>query len=112
MANSDNTVRGGLTPKYKDTEILYEMLPYQNMEVPRAPFEGMLIAETQHGSTVVEYKSGFKEFRLTKVELKKLSKADGPNEDQVRLTFKSLSMMVVVQGTGRIRVKLDPMVEK
>jgi aspartyl-tRNA(Asn)/glutamyl-tRNA(Gln) amidotransferase subunit B len=61
---------------------------------------------------VVEYKSGFKEFRLTKVELKKLSKADGPNEDQVRLTFKSLSMMVVVQGTGRIRVKLDPMVEK
>ena len=47
MANSDNTVRGGLTPKYKDTDILYEMLPYQNMELPRQPIDGRLLVETQ-----------------------------------------------------------------
>ena len=32
MANSDNVVRGGLTPKYKDTETLYNMLPYEMKE--------------------------------------------------------------------------------
>lgn len=41
MCNSDNTVRGGLTPKFKDTDILYDMLPYQNMEIERKPFSGI-----------------------------------------------------------------------
>lgn len=69
MCNSDNTVRGGLTPKYKDTDILFEMLPYHHMQSPKpAPLEGqVLISET--GVIVTEYKSGFREFRLTKVEL-------------------------------------------
>jgi len=29
MVNSDNVVRGGLTPKYKDTKTLVEMLKYE-----------------------------------------------------------------------------------
>jgi mannose-6-phosphate isomerase len=41
MCNSDNTVRGGLTPKFKDTDILYDMLPYHNMEIERRPFNGI-----------------------------------------------------------------------
>jgi mannose-6-phosphate isomerase class I len=28
MVNSDNVVRGGLTPKYKDTQTLVEVSPY------------------------------------------------------------------------------------
>jgi mannose-6-phosphate isomerase class I len=28
MANSDNVVRGGLTPKFKDTETLVNVTPY------------------------------------------------------------------------------------
>lgn len=59
MCNSDNTVRGGLTPKFKDTEILYEMLPYHNMEIKRAPFQGKEVIRTANGSTVTEYKSGY-----------------------------------------------------
>lgn len=40
MSSSDNVVRGGLTPKYKDTETLYQMLPYHTMNVERKPFTG------------------------------------------------------------------------
>ena len=35
MANSDNVVRGGLTPKLKDKETLYHMLPYHTLGVDR-----------------------------------------------------------------------------
>lgn len=37
MANSDNVVRGGLTPKLKDKETLYHMLPYHTLGVERTP---------------------------------------------------------------------------
>lgn len=32
MINSDNVVRGGLTPKLKDVKTLCEILPFQNPE--------------------------------------------------------------------------------
>jgi len=32
MANSDNVVRGGLTPKLKDKDTLYSMLPYDTVD--------------------------------------------------------------------------------
>ena len=32
MSNSDNVVRGGLTPKYKDKETLFQMLPYDSLK--------------------------------------------------------------------------------
>lgn len=32
MVNSDNVVRGGLTPKFKDTKTLVEMLKYEFKE--------------------------------------------------------------------------------
>merc|ERR1719476_872345 len=34
MACSDNVVRGGLTPKYKDIEVLCEMLKYEGGSPP------------------------------------------------------------------------------
>jgi mannose-6-phosphate isomerase len=40
MANSDNVVRGGLTPKFKDKDTLYQMLPYNTMGVQRSPMQG------------------------------------------------------------------------
>lgn len=67
MANSDNVVRGGLTPKFKDTETLYNMLPYEMKE--RAPTHGHAVHKDDL-SEVLEYKSGFNEFRVFKVEIK------------------------------------------
>ena len=107
MCNSDNTVRGGLTPKFKDTEILYDMLPYQNMELERKAIQGKTLVETQSGSTVVEYKSGFSEFRLHKVEVKPslISELGGPHSEEIKLRFSTYSMAVVVQGKGTVTLQ-------
>ena len=35
MINSDNVVRGGLTPKLKDKTTLCEILPYEAREAPK-----------------------------------------------------------------------------
>jgi mannose-6-phosphate isomerase len=66
MANSDNVVRGGLTPKLKDKETLYHMLPYHTVE------EHKDIGPVKP-SNVVEglqlYQTGFEEFRVFKLQL-------------------------------------------
>lgn len=56
MINSNNVVRGGLTPKYKDTETLYNMLPYEMKE--RQPAEGIVRLKDDK-SEVMEFPSGF-----------------------------------------------------
>lgn len=42
MVNSDNVVRGGLTPKFKDTKTLVEMLKYEFKERKQNSGEEML----------------------------------------------------------------------
>jgi len=54
MANSDNVVRGGLTPKYKDTETLYNMLKYE--------FKNPTVSKGETKNGGVEYQTGFSEF--------------------------------------------------
>jgi len=98
MCNSDNTVRGGLTPKYKDTDVLFEMLPYHHMQAPKpVPLEGQVLILEPRGVTLTEYKSGFTEFRLTKVELEAGAR--------VALSYRSMSMLAVVQGEGTVTVR-------
>jgi mannose-6-phosphate isomerase len=71
MVNSDNVVRGGLTPKFKDTKTLVEMLKYEFKE--RKQNTGDEIEA--HGSTrVVAYRTGYAEFMITKLTI-------GPNEE-------------------------------
>jgi len=89
MCNSDNTVRGGLTPKYKDTDVLFEMLPYHHMQAPTpVPLEGQVLTSESRGVTVTEYKTGYREFRLTKVELEAGAR--------VALSYRSMTMLAVV----------------
>ena len=54
MANSDNVVRGGLTPKYKDKETLYSMLPYETVcsGEKKEPTKGTQIIDTAHLSVL------------------------------------------------------------
>ena len=64
MINSDNVVRGGLTPKLKDVENLIKMLPYN--------FEQNTISSGQEllqspASSFKEYKTGYTEFRVFKL---------------------------------------------
>ena len=67
MANSDNVVRGGLTPKFKDTETLVNMMPYEMIKREARKGEALVSNEN---CNVIEYKTGYDEFRVTKVELK------------------------------------------
>jgi mannose-6-phosphate isomerase len=67
MSSSDNVVRGGLTPKYKDTETLFEMLPYHSMNEEKAPITGEHLLQASHGE-VVEYRTGFEEFKVLRIE--------------------------------------------
>ena len=61
MVNSDNVVRGGLTPKFKDTNTLLNMLKYEFKNVePKKP-EGLL---DQDGVTLQRYDTGFDEFMV------------------------------------------------
>ena len=94
MSNSDNVVRGGLTPKYKDTETLFQMLPYDSMLKERAAVSGTTVQSTATGS-VVEYKTGFEEFRVFKVDVT-------GDSAPIKLNFKTFSMAVVVKGSGNV----------
>lgn len=57
MANSDNVVRAGLTPKYKDVDTLLEMLNYEDGEPA-------VINDPE--SNIVQYKTPAEEFELVK----------------------------------------------
>jgi hypothetical protein len=49
-------------------------------------------------TSVLEYRSGFKEFRVFKVEVR-------DDSSYVRLNFQSLSMVVVLEGQGHVEVE-------
>lgn len=92
MVNSDNVVRGGLTPKFKDTKTLVEMLKYEFKERKQNTGE-TLMAE---GSTkIVAYRTGYAEFMVTKIQM-------GPSEQaqSAEFIFNSLSIAIVLQGNA------------
>ena len=60
MATSDNVVRAGLTPKFKDSQTLISMLTY-NLGEPE------VLNGTEIGENLKLYKSGFAEFDVYKV---------------------------------------------
>jgi len=97
MANSDNVVRGGLTPKLKDKETLYNMLPYNTLGLERKPVNGKPVHQSATSETL-EYKTGFEEFRVFKVEVKPQSGHD------MKLRFKTFSMAVVIRGKGHVHM--------
>jgi len=66
MVNSDNVIRGGLTPKLKDTKILMELLKYEFKD--RKQNAGVELVN--EGKTkMIEYKTGYAEFMVTKLEM-------------------------------------------
>ena len=63
MVNSDNVVRGGLTPKLKDIETLIEILPYNSRAEPSVQDGASLF--NSDGKQILEYlDANFDELRL------------------------------------------------
>ena len=66
MINSDNVVRGGLTPKLKDIKTLLEILPFDQCSE-----QGSHKPEELNGGQLAEYKwKDYPELRVFKLSLK------------------------------------------
>jgi len=57
MANCDNTIRAGLTSKFKDTEVLLEMVDYA--------VDGPCMVQTSNARNETVFKTAAREFELT-----------------------------------------------
>ncbi|KID60308.1 Mannose-6-phosphate isomerase [Metarhizium brunneum] len=105
MAASDNVVRAGLTPKFKDVTTLVDMLTYnyapideQKMTPTDYPYATMNRAAYSSGSAVDLYDPPIDEFAVVRAVLK------GPG---AKATFEPLegpSIVICTNGKGRISV--------
>ncbi|KAF9391713.1 Mannose-6-phosphate isomerase [Podila verticillata] len=94
MAASDNVVRSGLTPKFKDVEVLTQMLTYHTMASADQILTGVLCTPTGHS---LMYDPPIEEFSVILTTLghtnerERLRGADGP------------SIVIVTNGRGILR---------
>ncbi|KAK7416908.1 Mannose-6-phosphate isomerase [Neonectria magnoliae] len=105
MAASDNVVRAGLTPKFKDVTTLVEMLTYnyapieeQKMSPAEYPYATLNRNAYSSGSAVILYDPPIDEFGVVRT----LLRGDG-----AKATFEPLdgpSIIICISGKGRISV--------
>lgn len=105
MAASDNVVRAGLTPKFKDTTTLVDMLTYnyapidqQKMSPTEYPYATLNREAYSSGSAVVLYDPPIDEFAVVRA----LLKGQGS-----KATFEPLdgpSIIICTSGKGKISV--------
>lgn len=68
MACSDNVVRAGLTPKFKDLEVLLEMLDYEGAAPSQKLFQPTNVDASDHKYTWM-FKPPIKDFAVCKIQL-------------------------------------------
>ncbi|UNI21243.1 Mannose-6-phosphate isomerase [Purpureocillium takamizusanense] len=105
MAASDNVVRAGLTPKFKDVSTLVDMLTYnyapideQKMAPTEYPYATLNRAGYSSGSSVALYDPPIEEFAVVRT----LLRGDG-----AKATFEPLdgpSIIICTSGKGKISV--------
>jgi mannose-6-phosphate isomerase len=89
MACSDNVVRAGLTPKFKDISTLIDMLDYQPLTIEQTKFQGKTISENISQFDPSET-SNIDDFIVQEIKGKKgvINAIDKP------------SLLIIVQGQG------------
>ncbi|KAK3326874.1 mannose-6-phosphate isomerase [Apodospora peruviana] len=105
MASSDNVVRAGLTPKFKDVDTLVNMLTYnyapineQKMEPREYPYVSLNRTAYSSGSESMLYDPPIDEFSVVRTVLK---------DDGSKATFDPLdgpSIIICTAGKGKISV--------
>ncbi|KAK1146500.1 Mannose-6-phosphate isomerase [Aspergillus melleus] len=105
MASSDNVVRAGFTPKFKDVSTLTDMLTYsyapieeQKLEPTDYPYAVLNVPAYSSGSSSLLYDPPIEEFSVVKTELKRVG---------AKATFDGLagpSIVICTGGTGKITV--------
>lgn len=111
MASSDNVVRAGFTPKFKDVENLVSMLTYsyapiseQKMDPVDYPYVTLNRGAYSSSSQVTLYDPPIDEFSVVKTDLKSVG---------AKATFESIagpSIVLCTKGSGKISV--GPKVEE
>lgn len=111
MAASDNVVRAGFTPKFKDVPTLVDMLTYdyapiddQKMEPTEYPYATLNRAGYSSGSQVMLYDPPIEEFSVVRSALK---------GDAAKVTFEPLDgPSVVICTSGKGIISVGPTVKK
>lgn len=111
MAASDNVVRAGFTPKFKDVDTLVDMLTYsyapieeQKMEPVDYPYVTLNSTAYSSASAAILYDPPIEEFSVVKTDLKK---------NGAKATFEAIagpSIFICTTGSGNISV--GPKVEE
>lgn len=111
MASSDNVVRAGFTPKFKDVSTLTSMLTYsyapiseQKMSPTDYPYVTLNSTAYSSSSSATLYDPPIEEFSVVKTDLKKSG---------AKATFEAIegpSIIICTKGSGRISV--GPKVEE
>lgn len=91
MACSDNVVRAGLTPKFKDISTLIDMLDYQPLTIEQTKFPGKKISEniTQFDPRQI---SNIDDFIVEEIK----------GENGLIPSINQPSIMIIVQGQGQM----------
>ena len=101
MVNSDNVVRGGLTPKYKDTKTLVEMLKYEFTEC--RPTRGEKQNQQNDPVQCTRYPTGYQDFMVVHLEIKQAAPATFSH------SFNSLTIAFVLSGSCVVEMQgLEP----
>lgn len=105
MASSDNVVRAGFTPKFKDFETLTDMLTYsyapieeQKMPPAEYPYAALNATAYSSASSVVLYDPPIEEFSVAKADL---------NRPGAKATFEGIvgpSIVICTRGKGKISI--------
>lgn len=111
MASSDNVVRAGFTPKFKDVDNLVSMLTYsyapiseQKMDPVDYPYVTLNRTAYSSGSSATLYDPPIDEFSVVKTDLK---------DSGAKATFEAIagpSIVLCTKGSGKISV--GPKVEE
>jgi len=88
MANSDNVVRAGLTPKYKDVKTLSKILDYST-EKPEVL--------GSKNNNVIKYNTPAKEFELSIISV----------DDRAEETIKQNSVIIYLITEGRLKILVN-----
>ncbi|XP_078312252.1 mannose-6-phosphate isomerase-like [Crassostrea virginica] len=92
MACSDNVVRAGLTPKYRDVHTLCEMLDYTGKPANKTKFPGKSVTENE--VTITTFSLPIRDFAVKKFET-------SPGVTALQLpALPSPSITIVIQGNG------------
>ncbi|KAG4306542.1 hypothetical protein PORY_000530 [Pneumocystis oryctolagi] len=98
MSSSDNVVRAGLTPKFKDVETLVSMLTYECAPASAQKMKPIRFDRTIGNNKVYLFKPPIDEFNVLQIYIQK-------DHIQIIKGLKGPSMMICTQGDGVVVVE-------